>query len=153
MKDNALRIILFVYIVSGCIAIGDILIAEPLGIQIQTMDGEPAGPQLSAIYQRMIEHDIEGRLAEAAGTLDAGTYIERAIAATELGIDMTVELFKMLAGLYVFDILTIFGVPAEITALITTVYVILVGRALLDYIKPITSAIRAIGSAIGSLRP
>ena len=153
MLDNALRIILFLYIVSGCMAAGDVLIAAPMGIQLQTLTGEPAGPQLSHIMQRMEDNDMAARLAEAAGEVDVGTQMERAIVSIELGLDMAVEMFKMLAGLYAFDILTIFGVPHEITAIIVSVYVILVGRALLGYMPAISSGVRALtdaGRTVGS---
>lgn len=160
MKDNALRIILFVYCVSGSLAAMDVLVAGPLGIQIMTPDGEPAGPQIHAISQRMAEHDLAGRLAEASAELDVGSHLDRAARSLELGIDMTVEVLKLMAGLYAFDVLTVFGVPPEITAIIIFVYVVLVGRAIIGYMPAIASGVQALAAAgravfgvVGSVRP
>ena len=154
MKDNALRIMLFLYIMSGCLAAGDVLIAAPLGIQLQAPDGTPAGPQISTVWAKMSAHDLEGRMLEATGQMDAGTILERAAASLSLGVNMTVELFKLMAGLYAFDILTIFGVPHEITAVITSAYLILVARALIGYMPAIAAAVQAlvsVGRAVGSV--
>ena len=154
MKDNALRIILFVYILSGTLAAMDSLIAAPLGIPFTDMHGNPAGPQISTVWAKMSAHDMEGRMLEAAGQMDAGTILERAAASLSLGVDMTVELFKLMAGLYAFDILTIFGVPHEITAIIVSAYVILVARALIGYMPAIAAAVQAlvsVGRAVGSV--
>ena len=148
MKDHALRIFLFCYIVSGCLAAGDVLVAGPLGIQLQTLEGEPAGPQLSTISARVAEHDLAGRLLEAEGALTAGEWWERAWASAELATDMSVELFKMLAGLYVFDVLTIFGMPSEITAVVTTTYTILLARSLLGHLPAVTGAATAAASMV-----
>ena len=60
----------------------------------------------------------------------------------------------MLLGLYVFDILTLFGIPREAVALITSVYVILLARALIGYMPAIAAAVRAltdVGRAVGSV--
>lgn len=160
MKDNALRIMLFIYCLSGSLVAVDVLIAGPLGIQIMTFDGEPAGPQIYAIAQRMAEHDMTGHLAEASGELDAGSQIDRATKSLELGMDMTVEMLKLLTGLYAFDVLTVFGIPYEITVIIIFVYAVLVCRAIIGYMPAIASGVhalvaagRAVFGAIGSLRP
>ena len=147
MKDNALRIILFLYILSGCMAAVDVLVAAPLGIQLQTLDGQPAGPQISTILERMEHHNMATRMAEAAGALDAASSLERAILSIQLSLEMSVEMFKMLTGLYAFDVLTIFGVPAEITAVISSAYVLLAARALMGYMVPVAAGIQALSSA------
>ena len=147
MKDNALRIMLFLYILSGCMAAVDVLVAAPLGIQLQTLDGQPAGPQISAILERMESHNMAIQMAEAAGALDAASSLESAILSIQLSLEMSVEMFKMLTGLYAFDVLTIFGVPAEITAVISSAYVLLAARALMGYMVPVAAGIQAVSSA------
>ncbi len=160
MKDNALRIILFMYILSGGLAATDVLIAAPLGIQLQTMNGEPAGPQISTVYARMAEHDTSMRMMEVSGQMGAGDVLANAVRSVELGLEMAVEMFKLMAGLYAFDILTVFGIPHEITAIIVSAYVVLVGRALIGYMPAVAAGIRAVSSVghtvlsgIRTLRP
>lgn len=148
MKDHALRIFLFCYIVSACLAAGDVLIAGPLGIQLVGFDGQPAGPQISFITAKMAEHDMAGRLAEAQGGLSADEWWTRAATTMELGMDMAVELFKMLMGLYVFDVLTVFGIPWEITAIIQTTYTILLARSILGHLPAVTGAVSAATSMV-----
>ena len=152
MKDNALRIFLFCYIVSACLAAGDVLIAGPLGVQMMAADGTPAGPQLSVITAKMAEHDLAGRLAGAEGGLSADEWWTRAVTAVELGVDMTVELFKLLMGLYIFDVLTIFGIPAEITSIIQTAYIILLARAIIGHLPAISQAVQAVGAVAHTVR-
>lgn len=154
MKDNALRIFLFCYIVSGCLAAGDVLVAGPLGVQLVAADGvTPAGPQISVIAAKMAEHDLAGKLAEAQAGLSAEEWWTRAVTAMELGVDMAAELFKLMAGLYVFEILTIFGIPAEITAIVQTVYAILLARAIIGYLPAISKAVQAAALSVRALRP
>jgi hypothetical protein len=84
--------------------------------------------------------------------------MEGAILSIQLSLEMSVEMFRMLTGLYAFGVLAIFGVPAEIT--IASAYVLLVGRALIGCmphtsagVQAVSSAGRAIGGAItGALR-
>ena len=154
MKDNALRIMLFFYCLSGGLVIVDTMLAAPMGIELVDAHGNPIGPQIRSIYERMNAHDMEYMMTEAAGTLDVGSHIERAIASVELGVAMSVEMFKMLLGLYVFDILILFGIPREAVALIASVYVILLARALLGYMPAIAAAVQAlvsVGRAVGSV--
>ena len=144
MKDNALRIFLLMYCISGALAACDVLIMGPLGIPFTGLDGQPVGPQISVIQERMAEHDMTQRLQEAAGAMTAGDVLGNAIRSVELGLEMTVEMFKLMMGLYVFDILSIFGIPPEITGIVSTVYAILLGRAILGYLPAITAAINTL---------
>lgn len=153
MKDNALRIFLFCYIVSGCLAAGEVLVAEPLGIQYMGFDGEPVGPQLAHITSQMSNHDIEGRLLEAQGGLTSDVWWERAYVSLSLGVDMSIELFKLLAGLYVFDVLTIFGIPSQITIIIQTAYTILLARAILGYMPTISRGVQGAASVFKTFLP
>ena len=154
MKDHALRIMLFFYCISGGLVIVDTTLAAPMGIELADAHGNPIGPQIRSIYERMSAHDMEYMAAEAASTLDVGSHIERAVAGVELGVAVSVEMFKMLLGLYVFDILLLFGMPREAVALIASVYVILLARAMLGYMPAIAAAVRALadaGRAVGSV--
>ena len=153
MKDNALRIFLFCYIVSGCLAAGEVLIAGPLGIQYVGFDGEPAGPQLAYITNQMNLHGIQERLLEAQGGLTSDVWWERAYESLRLGVDMTVELFKLLVGLYVFDLLTIFGIPYEITAVVQAAYTVLLARAMVGYLPVVSRGVQAAASALRAVRP
>lgn len=154
MKDNALRIMLFLYCISGGLVIVDTLLAAPMGIELVDAHGNPIGPQIRDIYERMNAHEMHYLAMEAAGTLDTGSYIERGIASIELGVAMAVELFKMLLGLYAFNLLILLGIPQEAVALIMSVYVILLARALIGYMPTIAAAVRAltdVGRAVGSV--
>ena len=157
MQDNALRIMLFLYILSGTLAAVETTIAAPLGIELTDMNGNPVGPQISSVWERMSAHDMEGRMLQAAGEMDAGTHIERAVRMLELCVDMTVEMFKLLFGLYAFDILAVFGVPQEFTAIISGVYVILLAHMVMRYMPAIAAVVRAladVGRAVGgAVRP
>ena len=83
MKDAALRIYLFMWILSGMLAAVDILIAGPLGIELVGMDGEPAGPRISAIYNDMATHDLTMHLV-AIGEIE-GNPIELGIRVPRVG--------------------------------------------------------------------
>ncbi len=140
MKDNAFRIFLFMYILSGSLAAVDILIVGPLGIEIMAPDGTPAGPQISAIWQDMQRHDITQHMIEL-GEIE-GNPVEMAIRSLELGLAMSVEMLKLASGTMAFEILTIFGVPWPITAIIQGVYAILLVRAMIGYMPAIVTALK-----------
>lgn len=153
MKDNALRIILFVYCVSYSIAAVDITLAEPLGIELAGPNGQPIGPQINKILDKMAIHDTTIRMVEAASYLGVGFSIENAVKSLELGMELTIELIKMLFGVYAFEILVVFGVDRIWVDLIITVYVILVARAVIGYMPAIASMIQALASVGRLVRP
>ena len=142
MKDNALRIILFMYLVSGCLVVGDTLMLAPMGMSYVDMNGNPAGPQISVIWDMMQQHD-QAMMLEELHQLD-GDIIQNAIRSIELGLQMTVEMLKLMTGTYAFDILTIFGIPWQVTAIVQGAYTILLARAILGYLPAISGAIRAL---------
>ena len=145
MKDNWLRIFLFMYILSGSLAAVDIVIAGPLDIQITAMDGTPAGPQISTIWNDMQAHDIQQQLV-ALGEVE-GDSIQSTIQSLELWLAMSLEMLKLASGTMAFEILTVFGVPWQITAVIQGAYAILLIRGLIGYMPAISAVIRAIAHA------
>lgn len=166
MKDNALRIMLFLYILSGCLVVVESTIAAPAGIQLVDVNGQPVGPQLGHIWGQMQEHELAMQAAALANSTSIDP-IQDAARSLELGLAMTVGLLKLLGGVYAFEVLGIFGVPWELTAVIQGAYVILLARALIGYMPAIAAAIRALVSlgrgagsaasavtgAVGGLRP
>lgn len=167
IKDNALRIMLFVYIFSGMMVVVDTQIAGPMGIQLQTFDGQPAGPMIHAIHQEMAMNAETIRMLEETGQMDFANSLEAGAKSLELGLAMSGEMVKFLTGWYAFDIMRIFGVPWEVISIITGVYCILVARALIGYMPAIAAAVRAlvslgrgvgsaasaVGGAVGGIRP
>ncbi len=146
MKDNWLRVFLFMYILSGSLAAVDILIAGPLNITITTMDGiTPAGPQISAIWAAMQDNTIQQQMI-ALGEIE-GDSLQLTIQSLELWLSMSVEMLKLASGTMAFEILTVFGVPWPITAIIQGVYTILLIRGLIAYMPAISGAIRALVQA------
>ena len=146
MKDNALRVILFIYILSGCLVAIDLTINQQFGLQWTTPTGEPAGPLIRDISERMANHDQIIQQLEAAGQMDFGNAIDAGIKSLELGLAMSGEMLKLMAGIYAFDILTIFGVPWEFTAVIQGAYVILLAHSVISYLPHIASAVQALAS-------
>ena len=142
MKDHALKIFLFMYILSGSLAAVDILIVGPLGIEIVAMDGTPAGPQFSAIWQDMQDHGMAQRMVEL-GEIE-GDDIELTIRSLELYAMMSVEMLKLMSSTMAWEILTVLGVPWPITVIIQSVYAILLIRAMIGYMPAIAAAIRAV---------
>lgn len=142
MKDNWLRIFLFMYILSGSLAAVDMLIAGPLGFEITAMDGTPAGPQISAIWADMQDNTIQQQMI-ALGEIEGDT-IQLTIQSLELWLAMSVEMLKLASGTMAFEILTVFGVPWPITTIIQSAYAILLVRGLIGYMPAIAAAIRAV---------
>lgn len=130
------------YLLSGSLAAVDILIAAPLGFEIVAMDSTPAGPQISAIWQDMQNHDIASQMTELNQI--EGNDMQLAIQSLELWLAMSIEMLKLASGTMAFEILTIFGVPWQITVIIQSAYAILLIRGMIGYMPAISNAIRAL---------
>lgn len=152
MRDNALRIMLFFYLVSGCMAAVEITIAAPLGFQIVGLNGEPAGPQIGHIWSQMQQHELATKAA-ALSNSTATDPIQDGIRSLELGLAMSVEFLKLLAGVYAFEILLIFGLDWPWVAVLQGGYTVLLARAVIGHLPAISGAIRALtglGRGVGA---
>ena len=151
MKDHALRIILFMYILSGSLAAMEITVAQPLGMSIE-WNGQPIGPRADDIIEAYDLAETVRVMREEAGAAPPEHPLAAAYRQLEVGIALAGDLFRMIMGLYAFDILLMFGLDQAWVDLIVSVYVILVARAALGYMPAIAAAVGALAQTAKAVR-
>lgn len=129
MLDNPLRIMAFMWLVTGCLLTGEALILAPMGYQMETVEGNPFKSRLlTAIDQDRINEATAHIIAGSNGTINRVDDLDLS------GAFMVWELGKLLAGMEIFGIMLLFGIPFEIVMIIIIVYGALMARSIVGYV-------------------
>lgn len=130
MIDKPLYIIIFVYLVSFSM-LGAQFLADSYGIVMTSPDGEP-------VKSTVIDNIKIDNLNSAASSIgnpnniNETAFIDNPIFA---GATIAWELFLLLTGTYVFNILYQFGIPVIFIVPISAVYIILLANTLIVKIR------------------
>ncbi len=131
MIDKPLYIIIFVYSVSFSM-LGAQFMADSYGITLVSPDGEPIKSDvidlininnLNAASDAIITNQTQAR--ETEFTLDP----------IFAGATIAWELFLLLTGTYIFNIMFVFGIPVIFIIPISAIYVILLANTLIAKIR------------------
>lgn len=122
------------YALSFSLLIGQYIFADVVGL---TMYSPITGvPFQSAVLQYINTGQLNTIFPEAvnvnATTPNTFTGIERAF---QLGMTVGLELFELLTGIYIFNLLTILGIPDLAILGIMTLYLFLMLRAAMSYFR------------------
>lgn len=105
-------------------------IADAFGITMVDINGNPIKSDLLALINTEQLNEITGTVT---GLNETESKTNPILAAANIAW----ELFTLLTGTYVFNIISFFGVPAIWSAGFVLVYLILVWRAVIAYIRGI----------------
>lgn len=129
MIEKALIAIVFMYAVSFSLLGGQYLM-DTFGITMTNIDGTPVSPSLLSIVDVDNLNSVTNELNTVNGTEASADPFGVAAA-------MTVTFLQLLTGTYVFNLLFLFGVPAIFVYGMTTLYALLLIRALIAYLRGI----------------
>lgn len=134
MIEKALFIIISMYALSFSLLIGQYIWSDVVGL---TMYSPITGLPFQSSVLQFINTGNINTISESVVTVNATTSntftgIERAF---QLGMTVGLQLFELMTGTYIFNLLQVFGVPAIMILPIVTVYVFLMIRAAMSYFR------------------
>ena len=133
MIEKPLIIIIFMYATGFSLVGVQYIYADVLGIELRNADGVPLRSSIIDILDMDEVNSVTANIANATdaenSTLDA---IENAF---QLGYNVGKDLLLLLTGTYIFNILYFMGVPAIFIVPMVVIYVFMLGRTLIAYIR------------------
>lgn len=128
LMDKAIYAIVFMYAVSFSMFGAQYMIGDVLGITILGPNGQPIKSNLLSITNTNEFNNISVNGTSALRPTNSAAALTSAVQAG-------FELFQLLTGTYMFNLLLFFGVPAIAIYPITGVFSILAIRAMIGMIK------------------
>lgn len=133
MIEKALIVIIFMYSVSFAVLAGQYLIGDVFGITLKNYNGDEIRTPLLDVIDQDTLNSVTLSIANANDTRDDTlSALENAY---QVGISVGFDLVMLLTGTYIFNLLWLLGVPPIIIAGMVIIYAILLGRALIAYIR------------------
>ena len=134
MIEKALMVIIFMYSISFSLVGVQWMYADVLGIQLTNAAGqEIKTPLIDDIIQMNTVNTVTTNIANATdaenSTLDA---VENAF---QIGFNVGKDIILLMTGTYIFNLLYLMGVPAIFVVPMVVIYVLLLGRALIAYVR------------------
>lgn len=136
MIDKALMIIIFMYAVGFSMLGVQYTLADTFGITMTNMEGTPIK---SALHGFIKDDEINERTQNIVSANFQGnsTYFDKVETLTTGAAFVAWELVTLMTGTYIFYIMFLFGVPEIFVLVFVTLYVLLLARAILGYVRGI----------------
>jgi len=128
MIDKPLIIIIFLYLTSFMLLGMQFVLGDIFGVTMTNFEGEE---MRSAIIDLM----RYGNLNELTNTFAEQDETPSVLDSIWAYVNLGWELVQLLTGTYVFNLLRFFGIPHIFVAGIVGVYLIMIGRTVLGYIR------------------
>jgi len=131
--EKALVIIVFMYSLSFGLLGAQYILADTFGVTMVSYDGTPIKSNLLETVNLERFQDISGNIIETNSTTIRTNPV---IAAAEI----IYEVFLLLTGTYVFQLLSILGIPTIFVTAFVFIYFIFMVRAITLYLRGIVSS-------------
>ena len=136
MMEKALMIIMFMYAVSFSTMAGQYVIADVMGITLTNFEGDPIESHILTFVDEGSFNTQTQKIQN--GTFnDNTTYYDKVETFTTAAASVAWELVTLLSGTYIFNFLYLMGVPAYFVSIFVILYVLLLARAIIGYIRGI----------------
>ena len=130
MIEKPLVIILTMYALSFGLLSMQFMVGDVLDMEITTIDGTPIGPQILT-YTDMVQ--LNNSTSTIVGQSETTVTTDPILAAATIAW----ELFMLLTGTYIFSLLAMFGVPPIFIAGMVIIYVLMLSRTIIGYLRGI----------------
>lgn len=136
MIDNALKIVIFMYAAGFSLLGVQYTMADTIGLEMTNLDGVPIK---SALHGFINDDEINTRTQNIVSADFQGnsTYYDKVETFTTGAAFVAWELVSLMTGTYIFYIMFLFGVPEIFVLVFVTLYVLLLARAILGYVRGI----------------
>lgn len=134
MIEKALIIMIFMYATSFGV-LGAQYIADIFNVSIVNYEGVPVRSALLSV----IESDTLNTFANNTITTNSTaepTDFDRVVESTQAAAFTVWELITLMSGTYIFNFLFLMGVPGVIVGGMVVLYVILLARAIIGWLRP-----------------
>ena len=121
------------YAVSFSLLAGQYVIGDILGLTIETSNGTPIRSNILSIIHQDTLNTITSNIANVNNTRN--TTLDAVTQSFELGLNIGFELLTLLTGTYIFNFLYLMGIPVIFIAGMVVLYVIMLGRAIIAYLR------------------
>lgn len=133
MIEKSLFIIVVIYCVSFSLIIGQYIFGDVYGITLRAYDGTPIRSPLLNIIDMDNLNAITSNIVNANATQSG--ILQGIELAFQVGYYVAWELLLILTGTYIFNFLALMGVPGIVIGPLIILYVLLLGRAIVGYIR------------------
>ena len=136
MIDNALKIVIFMYAAGFSLLGVQYTMADTIGLEMTNLDGVPIK---SALHGFINDDEINTKTQNIVSANFQGnsTYYDKVETFTTGAAFVAWELVSLMTGTYIFYIMFLFGVPEIFVLVFVTLYVLLLARAILGYVRGI----------------
>lgn len=128
MIEKALIAAIFMYATSFALLGGQYVIADVFGYTMTDIYGNPIKTPLLAL----IDIDSLNTITDSVVGLNQTSAVENPVTA---GAEIAIALFQLLTGTYIFNVLTFMGLDTIWIVAFSIIYVILIIRAFIAYIR------------------
>lgn len=124
----------FMWATSFSLFAGQYLIGDVFGIELTNFYGDPIRSHLAEFVQTGTFNETpEGIIAD--NLTDIGTAYDGSGVFAANPVFVVWEFVQLLSGTYVFNLLFLLGVPAIVVAGMVSIYMLLLARAIVGYIR------------------
>jgi hypothetical protein len=134
--EKALIVIIFMYAISMSILGAQLILADAFNITLTNFEGTPIESHIVGFIN---EEELNQRTANIASANFTGntTYYDKIETFTTSAAYVAWELITLLTGTYIFQIMALMGVPIHFVLIFVTLYILLLARAIIGYIRGI----------------
>ena len=136
MLESALKIMMFMWAVSFSVLGGQYIIGDAFGIELVNFNGEPIKSHIVALINEDEFNERSSNIATGNFQANTTTY-DRVETFTTGAAFVAWELITLLSGTYIFNFLFILGIPPYFVSIFVILYILLLGRAIIGYIRGI----------------
>lgn len=149
VAESALKIMLFMWSVSFSVLGGQYVIGDVIGVDLQNTwtdfscytgacDGEPDNVVLKSHLLTIVDQDEINEVSQniiSANYTSNSTFYDKIETGTTAMFFVAWEVITLLSGTYIFNLLYLMGIPPMFIGFFVILYVVLLGRAIILYIR------------------
>lgn len=121
------------YSVSFSLLAGQYVVADVYGLTLRSWTGAEIKSSVLDFIDQDTLNDVTLAIANVNSTRNST--LDAVTQSFELGLTIGFELLTLLTGTYIFNFLYLMGVPAVMIAGMVIIYAILLGRAIIAYLR------------------
>jgi uncharacterized protein YacL len=134
MMEKALMIIIFMYVASYSVLGAQYILGDVLGVTLTSYDGVVLESHIiSFVDEAFINQQTENIVS--ANYTSNSTFYDKVETSTTAAAYIGWELALLLSGTYIFNFMYLMGIPLYFVVIFVVVYVILMARAIIGYIR------------------
>lgn len=134
--EKALHIMLFMWCISFSVLGGQYVIGDVFGITITNLDGVPVKAHILTLIDEDLINETTENIVTANFTTNS-TFYDEVETFTTAAAFVAWELVLLLSGTYIFNFLFLMGVPLIFVGFFVILYLALLARAIIGYVRGI----------------